>query len=141
MDVSNFASTYRTPLWLAGIFVVLLGVFAITPDPISATSADAEPTSEPTPGPHECVVCPIDQHCDGKSSQCVFLDHTPLPCVKSAKYDDKAKFCLPEGAPAPPAVSDTGAGRTGPEFPGGIGGDRARQPRLPGFGNTQRRGN
>ncbi len=137
MDVMGLAKAYRTPLWLAAVFVVLLGVFAITPDPTTASSADAEPTTEPTPGPRECVVCPIDQRCDAKSGKCVFIKHTPLPCVKTAKFDDKAGFCLPEGvAPAPAPSIDPDARE--PAFPGGIGGDsRDRQPRLPGFGNSR----
>ena len=86
---------FRTPLWL-GVpsSSQLLVVFALTPDPKSASGASA-PSAEPTPGPHECVVCPIDQRCDAKSGQCMFIDHTPLPCVKTATYDDKAGFCLP----------------------------------------------
>jgi hypothetical protein len=128
---------FRTPLWLAAIFVVVMVVFAITPDPKSASGA-SEPSAAPTPGSRECVVCPIDQRCDAKSGQCKFIDHTPLPCVRTAKYDDKAGFCLPENVPAAPAAAETPEGRTsrvpGPEFPGGIGG-QPRQPSLPGFGD------
>jgi hypothetical protein len=136
MDVRGFVRAYRTPLWLTAVFVLLLLVFAITPDPDTARGA-GEPTSEPTPGPHECVVCPIDQKCDPTSGQCLFVDHTPLPCVKSAKFDKKAGFCLPEGAPPAPAAATEPAGRVpgAPRFPGGIGGDQPRDPDLPGFGN------
>ena len=67
----------------------------------------------------------------------MFLDHTPLPCVKSATYDERAGFCLPEGIPEAPAGA-TPEGRTsripGPEFPGGIS-NNPRQPSLPGFDN------
>jgi hypothetical protein len=35
----------------------------------------------------------------------MFVESTPLPCVKGTKFDDRAGFCLPEGnptiAPAP----------------------------------------
>jgi hypothetical protein len=133
----GWGRAFRTPLWLGGVFVGLLIVFALTPDPQSATGA-SEPSAEPTPGPRECVVCPIDQRCDVKSGQCKFLDHTPLPCVKTATYDERAGFCLPESVPAAPVAAETPDGRTaripGPEFPGGIGGDSPRQPNLPGFG-------
>jgi hypothetical protein len=136
MDVRGFVRAYRTPLWLTVVFVALLLVFAVTPDPKSASGA-SEPSSEPTAGPHECVVCPIDQRCDGKSGQCMFIDHTPLPCVKTAKYDGKAGFCLPESVPEAPASATDEPGRIpGPQFPGGIGGT-PRQPRgLPGFGDN-----
>jgi hypothetical protein len=133
---SSWARAYRTPLWLGALFVVMLALFAVTPDPITATSADADPTAEPTSQPRQCVVCPIDQRCDARSGRCMFVEHTPLPCVKSAKFDEEAGFCLPEGAPPAPAVVNDGPERPTSEFPGGIGGDRARQPRLPGFGNN-----
>lgn len=133
---------YRTPLSLTAVFAALLLIFAVTPDPDAASGA-VEPTSEPTPGPRECVVCPIDQQCDAKSGQCEFIDHTPAPCVKTARYDDKAGFCLPTGAPAAPAPSDQDEdeerGRVPgqPRFPGGISDDNngARRPDLPGFGD------
>jgi hypothetical protein len=31
----------------------------------------------------------------------MFVKATPLPCVESAKFDEKAGFCLPVGAPTP----------------------------------------
>ena len=141
-DRRGWLHAYRTPFWLSVVFAALLLVFALTPDPNDATGA-AEPTSEPTPGPRECVVCPIDQRCNAKSGQCEFIDHTPLPCVKSAKYDDRAGFCLPTGAPAAPASTDEdedGSERAPgePRFPGGIEDDNngaPRQPDLPGFGD------
>jgi hypothetical protein len=139
--VRGAVHAYRTPLWLTAVFGALLVIFALTPDPQRATGA-AEPASEPTPGPRECVVCPIDQQCDARSGQCVFVDHTPLPCVKGAKFDDEAGFCLPTGAPAAPAPADTDQDRgripAGPRFPSGIDDDNngaPRQPDLPGFGN------
>ncbi len=132
---------HRTPLWLTAIFGALLVIFAITTDPQSATGA-SEPTSEPTPGPRECVVCPIDQRCDAKSGQCVFIDHTPLPCVKSAKFDERAGFCLPTGVPAPPAAAtdeDEDRGRVPGQSrsQGGVSDDNdgPRRPDLPGFGD------
>lgn len=137
---SGWVRAFRTPLWLALVFGALLVVFALTPDPQTASGA-SEPSAEPTPGPRECVVCPIDQRCDAKSGRCRFIDHTPLPCVKTATYDDEAGFCLPENVPqAPAAPAQTpDDGRVprvpGPQFPGGIGGDQPRQPNLPGFGD------
>lgn len=104
-DFREFAKTYRTPVILTAVFAVLMLVFAITPDPTTAKSVAPESTFEPTPGPHECVVCAIDRICDPGTSQCVFVDHTPLPCVKSAKMDDQAGFCLPTGAPAAPTLT------------------------------------
>lgn len=136
--MGGFVRTFRTPLWLVVVFGALLVLFALTPDPKTATGA-SEPSAEPTPGPRECVVCPIDQRCDAKSGRCRFLDHTPLPCVKTATYDERAGFCLPEDVPQAPAA-ETPEGRVprvpGPQFPGGIGGDSPpRQPNLPGFGD------
>ncbi len=129
--MSNWARTYRIPFMLGLVFVALLLVFAVTPDPGTGQPA-AEATAIPTPGPRECVVCGIDETCDPDSGQCRFIDHTPLPCVESAKMDERAGFCLPEGAPpAPSAAVDPNA----PQFPGSIGRDRARAPRLPGFGD------
>lgn len=125
----EFARAYGAPLWLTAIFAVVLLGFWVTPDPSSAEQQQADPTSEPTPGPRECVVCPIDQRCDPDSGQCMFIDHTPAPCVKSAKFDDEAGYCLPTGAPPAPVVAaTTEPGRIpGPDFPPGIG----RQPRQP----------
>lgn len=134
-------SAYRTPIALAAVFVALLVVFALTPDPDLQGAGAVEPTSEPTPGPRECVVCPIDQECEPGTGRCVFIDHTPWPCVPSARFDDRADQCLPEGAPpAPPAPAAATAapGRIpGPDFPPGIGGDpdRRRGQDLPGFGD------
>ncbi|MGH2760711.1 MAG: hypothetical protein ACRDKJ_14265 [Actinomycetota bacterium] len=98
----DWARLYQTPLWLLAGFIVLLTLFAVTPDP-SRNAADArtDPTSEPTPGPRECVICGIDQECDPSSGRCVFVKATPLPCVETAKFDEKAGFCLPTGAPPP----------------------------------------
>ena len=138
MGIRGSVRAFRTPIWLGIVFLLMMAVFAITPDPTTATGA-SEPSAAPTPGPQECVVCPIDQRCDAKSGQCRFVDHTPLPCVKTAKYDDEAGFCLPENVPAAPQAEETPDGRTarvpGPQFPGGIGGDSPRQPNLPGFGD------
>ena len=134
---TGWGRAFRTPLWLGVVFVGLLVLFALTPDPKTASGA-SEPSAEPTPGPHECVVCPIDQRCDAKSGQCKFLDHTPLPCVKTATYDERAGFCLPESVPdAPPDESPDGRVPRvpGAQFPGGIGGE-PRQPNLPGFGDN-----
>jgi hypothetical protein len=100
----EWARLYQTPLWLTAAFIGLLVVFAITPDP-SQNTASSGPTAEPTPGPRECVVCGIDQQCDPSSGRCMFIKATPLPCVKSSKFDDKAGFCLPTGAPTPVPVA------------------------------------
>jgi hypothetical protein len=94
-------------LWLAAIFIGLLALFAVTPDPSRNTAgAGPDPTSEPTPGPGECVVCGIDQECDPSSGRCVFVKTTPLPCVENAKFDEKAGFCLPTGAPTPVPIPE-----------------------------------
>ena len=99
----EWARLYQTPLWLTAAFIALLTLFALTPDPSRITSDTGPgPTSEPTRGPRECVVCGIDQQCDPSSGRCVFIKATPLPCVEGAKFDDKAGFCLPTGAPTPP---------------------------------------
>ena len=129
--MANWTRTYRIPFTLGLLFVALLLVFAVTPDP-GSTQQEAEATAVPTPGPRECVVCGIDETCDPDTGQCRFIDHTPLPCVESAKMDERAGFCLPEGAPPAPSVAT--ADPNAPQFPGGIGGrSRARQPDLPGF--------
>jgi hypothetical protein len=136
MSVRDWIATYRTPFALGVVFVALIGVFAITPDP-DLQGAAPEQTTEPTAGPGECVVCPIDQECDPRSGQCRFIDHTPWPCVKGAEYDDAAGQCLPTGAPPapPPVTATTGPGRIpGPDFPPGIGGD-GRGPDLPAIGD------
>lgn len=108
-DVRDWARLYQTPLWLTAGFIALLVIFALTPDPTrDAADVGVNPTSEPTPGPHECVVCSIDKTCDPKSGRCMFLDATPLPCVEGAKYDEKAGFCLPTGQPTiPPELLQT----------------------------------
>lgn len=140
--LTGWAAAYRTPVWLGGVFVVLLALFAVTPDPAGGGRDSAQPTSEPTPDPRECVVCPIDQRCDPGSGRCVFVEHTPLPCVRSANFDEEAGFCLPEGAPPPPppvATAEPADGRVpGPAFPPGIRDPRDRRtPRPPAIGNRR----
>ena len=126
---------YRTPLALGLVFVALLAVFAITPDPDLEGVINVESTAEPSEGPGECVVCPVDQECDPDSGQCKFIKHTPWPCVESARFDDEDDQCLPEGAPPPPPAATTEPGRIpGPVFPPGIGGDPDR-PDLPAIGD------
>ena len=97
----EWARLYQTPLWLAAIFIGLLALFAVTPDPARTATNEPDTASEPTPAPGECVVCGIDQQCDPGSGRCVFLKSTPLPCVEHAEFDEKAGFCLPTGAPTP----------------------------------------
>lgn len=98
----DLARLYQTPLWLAAGFIVLLALFAVTPDPASSVADEGSALrSEPTPGPRERVLCGIDQEFDNSSGRCEFVKTTPLPCVKSAKFDEKAGFCLPTGAPTP----------------------------------------
>jgi hypothetical protein len=106
--VREWARLYQTPLWLTAVFVGLLALFAVTPDP-GRTAADAGPdrTSEPRRRPGECIVCGIDQECDPASGRCVFVKVTPLPCVETARFDEKAGFCLPVGAPTPPPLVET----------------------------------
>lgn len=118
----EWARLYQTPLWLTAAFIALLTLFALTPDPSRITSDTGPgPTSEPTRGPRECVVCGIDQQCDPSSGRCVFIKATPLPCVEGAKFDEKAGFCLPTGAPtAPPApviIDDDEEEEADPEVP------------------------
>jgi hypothetical protein len=127
----SLSATYRTPFALGGVFVALIIVFAVAPRPHDASARAPQSTAEATPGPHECVVCGVDKECDPRTGECMFINHTPLPCVESATYDAKAGFCLPEGVPAAPApAAGTGAG----------GGVRTPSPprvpnmRLPGFG-------
>ncbi len=103
----DWARLYQTPLWLTAAFLALLTLFALTPDPTRVTSdAGPGPTSEPTRGPRECVVCGIDQQCEPSSGRCLFINATPLPCVQGAEFDEKAGFCLPTGVPT--AVPDPG---------------------------------
>jgi len=125
----RLSTTYKTPFALAAVFAALIVVFAIAPRPKSASARAPQSTAEATPGPHECVVCGVDKQCDPTTGQCMFIDHTPLPCVASSNYDAKAGFCLPEGVPAAPAPQNSApsAGVRTPTPP--------REPimRLPGF--------
>lgn len=134
----SWMRTYRTPLSLGLVFLILLVFFAVTPEPDLQGVGASEPTAAPTAGPGECVVCPVDQECDPRSGQCRFIDHTPWPCVRGAKFDDGAGQCLPEGAPPAPAPVAEATSRPrgripGPQFPGGIGGDGGQN--LPGIGD------
>ena len=91
MPEPTWARAYRTPLALFAMFIALLVVFAVTPDPTSGEATDIAPTSDPSPGPNRCPVCGIDQECDPRTNQCMFIDHTPAPCVKSANFDEAFK--------------------------------------------------
>jgi hypothetical protein len=124
---------YQGPLWLTAAFLLLLTLFALTPEPrqTAAETSSDQTSVEPTPGPHECVVCDIDKTCDPKSGRCMFVDATPLPCVEGARFDDKAGFCLPTGTPAVVAPEPTGLPPG--QFPGGGFGD------LPGINNHPER--
>ncbi len=125
-------STYRTPFALLAVFAGVLVVFALIPTSQNVSARGPASSAEPTPGPHECVVCGVDKTCDATTGQCIFLDHTPLPCVESAKYDEKAGFCLPEGVPAAPAQVGSADGVRPPSTPRA---PRIRQPRR--AGNSQ----
>lgn len=135
-DLRTWARLYQTPLWLTAAFLALLTLFALTPDPARTSAEDnAGPTSEPTPGARECVVCGIDQECDPDSGRCVFVKATPLPCVQGAEFDEKAGFCMPTGAPTAvplpalePEVEENERPPRQPreEYPGGIDGDSRR---------------
>jgi len=126
--LQQLATTYTTPFALGGVFVALVVVLALAPHPRNASARAPQSTAEATPGPHECVVCGVDKECDPRTGLCVFIDHTPLPCVESATYDAKAGFCLPEGVPAAPAAANPAAGVRTPSPP------RVPNMRLPGFG-------
>src|SRR5213078_4522699 len=110
------------------VFVALAVLFAVTPSSHTTVARGPESTSEPTPGPHECFVCGIDQECNPSSGQCMFVDHTPLPCVESAHYDDKSGFCLPEGEVQAPAGQGPA---NGVRTPGPVRVPNVRQPRRP----------
>ena len=136
LDLRGLAATYRTPFALGAVFAGLIALFAVAPHPHNTSARAPESTAEPTPGPHECVVCGVDKDCDPRTGQCIFIDHTPLPCVQSATYDAKAGFCLPEGAPAAPVVQNPVAGvrtPTPPRIPPRL--------RVPGFGQNGSVGN
>jgi hypothetical protein len=122
-------------LWLTAAFLVLLTVFAFTPEPTRTASetTDERTSVEPTPGPHECVVCDIDKTCDPDSGRCIFVDATPLPCVEGARFDREAGFCLPTGTPAVVAPQPTQGIAPQPgqgQYPGPF-------PDLPGSGNRR----
>jgi hypothetical protein len=137
--IKQLSATYRTPFALGGVFIALVVVFAIAPHPRSASARAPSSTAEPTPGPHECVVCGVDKQCDPNTGQCEFIDHTPLPCVEGASYDAKAGFCLPEGVPAAPVTQPNTNNFNGVRTP-----TPPRIPpnmRLPGFGNGSVGGN
>jgi hypothetical protein len=132
--LQRLSRTYKTPFALLGVFVAMLVIFAVAPKPRSASARGPLSSSEPTPGPHECVVCGVDKTCDARTGQCIFMDHSPLPCVESAHYDDKAGFCLPEGVPAAPVEQVNTQPNPGVRTPSPPRAPRVRPPRLPGFG-------
>ncbi len=138
-NLRRLSATYRTPFVLGAVFVVLVAVFAVAPHPRSASARAPQSTAEATPGPHECVVCGVDKECDPRTGQCIFIDHTPLPCVESANYDSKAGFCLPEGVPqAPTVAANPSGGTSGVRTPSP---PRIPNMRLPGFGDGGSVGN
>ena len=137
---------YRVPMLLLAVFVALMVVLAAVPD-TETTDAEvvARSTAEPTPGPRErqCPVCGIDETCDPDSGQCRLVEWTPPPCVESARFDERAGFCLPVGAPPAPApVVDSGEEVGDPEKterPDAVERRRersARQPRQPSSGGS-----
>ena len=113
-------------MWLTAAFVVLLILFALTPEPKpTAAERSVDRTAEATPGPNEYVACSIDKTWDPNARKCVPFDATPLPCVEGTDFDKKAGFCLPTGTPAVVAPIATLAPG---QFPGGFGD-------LPGINN------
>jgi hypothetical protein len=132
--IQRLSRTYKTPFAMLVVFAGLLLVFAFVPTKGNVSARGPITSAEPTPGPHECVVCGVDKTCDARTGQCIFIDHTPLPCVESAKYDDKAGFCLPEGVPAAPAQQIAPADGVRP--PSTPRPPRLRQPRRAGSTGT-----
>lgn len=119
-------------MWLSIAYVLLLGLVAFVRPPTTDASEDTVPQPTPVDPSRrtECVVCGIDRVCDPGSGQCVFVDATPLPCVKGTKFDERAGFCLPTGELSAPVATQAPA----EEFPdSGIG-----EPNidLPGFGSS-----
>jgi hypothetical protein len=123
---------YQAPLWLTAGFIILLTLFALTPEPRqTAVETSADRTSvEATPGPNEFVACDIAKTWDPKSRRCIFVDATPLPCVEGTRFDSKAGFCLPTGTPA--VVAPVATPLPNGQFPGGFGD-------LPGIDNHPER--
>jgi hypothetical protein len=116
--VREWARLYQTPLWLAAVFIGLLALFAVTPDPARTATKGPDTATEPTRAPGECVVCGIDQQCDPTSGRCVLLKSTPLPCVEHAEFDEKAGFCLPTGAPTPVPQPEETTAFDSDQYPG-----------------------
>jgi len=128
-------SAFRVPLWLALVYIAVLGVVATFPAKRSAQLVGAQPSATPAAAQSQYTVCGIDRQSDARTGRCVPVTTTPLPCVQGSNFDAKAGFCMPVAASPPPAPAATAA-PVDPfaNFPGGI--RQPTQPNLPGFGNS-----
>jgi hypothetical protein len=90
-------------MWLALVYIAVLGVVATFPAHQTANLAGVQPTATPASAPSEYSVCGIDKTSDPRTGRCVPAAATPLPCVQGSNFDAKAGFCMPVAASPPPA--------------------------------------
>jgi hypothetical protein len=105
---SGWMRYFKVPLWLALVYIAVLGVVASFPTRSTAGRVSAGPTATPAAA-SQYAVCGIDHTSDPKTGRCVPVSVTPLPCVQGSKFDSKAGFCMPTApkaavAPPPPPV-------------------------------------
>jgi hypothetical protein len=128
-------SVFRVPLWLALVYIAVLGVVATFPTKRSSQLVGAQASVTPAPAQSRYTVCGIDRQADARTGHCVPVTTTPLPCVQGSNFDAKAGFCMPVAASPPPApVATAPPADPFANFPGGI--RKPEEPTMPFFGNN-----
>jgi hypothetical protein len=102
-SAGQWAHTFRVPIALSVVFLLLLVVFGLTGRGPGSTSDASGATSEPqsTAPVQRCAACGVGETCDSESGLCVLSEGTPPPCLEGSTFDDEQGFCIPDETPQP----------------------------------------
>lgn len=128
----QLAQTFRVPMALGAVFLILLVAFGLTSGgPGSASAPGDTAAPESTPEVRRCAACGVGETCDARTGTCVLAEGTPPPCLDGSRFDEDEGFCIPDETPPPvtppPAATLAPEAFRTPEPP--------RTPRVPFPGN------